>query len=80
MTKLRAGIAEMAKAERQLTDRVTAYNPSTTRDADGNIRDAATYRILIRAPEAGAGAQAGGGTRETVDLNAVDAALKETDL
>ena len=80
MTKLRAGIAEMAKAERQLTDRVTAYNPDTTRDADGNIRDAATYRILIRAPEAGAGAQAGGGTRETADLNAVDAALQETDL
>ena len=33
---------------------MTAYNPDTTRYADGNIRDAATYRILIRAPEAGA--------------------------
>ena len=79
MTKLRAGIAEMAKAERQLTDRVTAYNPDTTRDADGNIRDAATYRILIRAPEAGAGAQAGGDAGETVDVDAVRAMMRETD-
>ncbi len=78
MTKLRSGITEMRKAEMQLADRVQSYNPQTTRDAEGNIRDAATYEILIRAPEAQPVEQ-GTGSSTTADMDAVDAALREMD-
>ena len=79
LTKLKAGIAEMRRAQQQLTDRVPAYNVGTTVDSAGNVRDANTYEIILRAPEAQSGSGATN-PAERVGVDEIKALLAEDDL